>query len=354
MDESELAHSYALLGVAPGADREALKRALMQKNFALIRAGAPEAERERLRAAHDAIVAHFDALEVQQQKAARVEGRAARQEKAIERLVAEMEQEFEEPKLSAWDPRSFDSARVNALAPPLVALAAIGVQLSPFNMFFLPFYIWVHECGHATIGWMTGHRAIPLPLGWTPIAPEKSTFVYFGLLFLFGVLFAAGLRERKTWPMILAVLLAVAQAFMTWRLPPDTAMMWISFGGIGGEFYLSAASVGMFFLRLPEKFRWGACRYFFLFVGAGTFYSTFAMWKRIQHGDEGIPYGSMINGEEDAGGDMNGLHDEWGWTQTQIIHTYNRLGNACLVAMAVVYVFFALRLDARVARIFAR
>jgi hypothetical protein len=53
----------------------------------------------------------------------------------------------------------------------------------------------------------------------------------------------------------------------------------------------------------------------------------------------------MVNGEEDAGGDMNVLHEDFSWTQREIIHTYNDLGHACLVALIVVYLIFALRLD---------
>ncbi len=354
MNGRELEKCYALLGVEPGASREALQQARMQRNFALIRAGAPEAERAQLRAAHDAIVTHLDAIERQQRAEAAVQERAAQQEQPVEQLVAEMELELEAPPLSPWDPRSFDSRAVNALALPLVALLAIVVQQTPFAFLLTGFHVWVHEFGHATIGWLTGHRALPLPIGWTPIAPEKSLLVYFGVLFLLGVMFVAGLRERKRWPMILAVGLAVLQAYMTWRLPQATAEMWIAFGGVGGEFYLSAAMVGLFYFQFPEKFRWGACRYFFLFIGAGSFFQTFALWRKIYHGDEGIPYGTMINGEEDAGGDMNGLHDEFGWTQREIIHTYHHLGNVCLAVMLGLWVFFALRLDKRVARAIER
>ncbi len=354
MDEGELQRCYAALGVAPDASREALQKALVQKSYALIRAGGDEAGRTRLRAAHDAIVAHLDALDQQQQATAFAEARAEHEEKQIELLVAEADQEFAEPELSRFDPRSFDSAIVNAIAPPLVALAAIVLQRTFFGFFFTGFHVWIHEFGHATIGWMTGHRALPLPIGWTSIAPEKSLFVYFGILFLLGLLLLAGVRERKFWPVCLAIALALVQGYMTWRLPETTADMWIAFGGVGGEFYLAAAMIGAFYFRFPEKFKWAACRYVFLFIGAGSFFETYAFWKRVQHGDEGIPYGSMINGEEDAGGDMNGLHDEFGWTQHDIIATYNHLGNACLVALLALYAIFALRLDKILTRLLAR
>ncbi len=47
----------------------------------------------------------------------------------------------------------------------------------------------------------------------------------------------------------------------------------------------------------------------------------------------------------DGGGDMNILRDEYHWSNHQITGTYNHLGNVCLVALLVVYVIFALRLD---------
>jgi hypothetical protein len=250
-----------------------------------------------------------------------------------------------EPSPGPWDLRSFDSWRINALAPPLVALLALGVQQTPFGFLLTGFHVWVHEFGHATVAWLTGYRALPLPIGWTNVAGEKSLFVYCGVLFLFGVLFAAGVRERKPVAMAAALLFALVQAMLTWRLPAETAEMWRVFAGAGGELYLSAAMMVLFYIELPEKFRWGTCRYFFLFIGAGSFWMNFTRWRQIRRGDEDIPYGSMINGEDDAGGDMNRLHDEFGWSQREIIHTYHHLATACLVVLAAVYVFFALRLD---------
>ena len=59
----------------------------------------------------------------------------------------------------------------------------------------------------------------------------------------------------------------------------------------------------------------------------------------------------MVHGEEDAGGDMNILRDDFAWTQREIIHTYNNLATACLVVLLVLYVIFALRLDRLVRRV---
>ena len=53
----------------------------------------------------------------------------------------------------------------------------------------------------------------------------------------------------------------------------------------------------------------------------------------------------MINGENDGGGDMNILAEEFHWTGHQIVFTYNHLAYACLVSVIGVYLFFNLRLD---------
>ena len=82
-----------------------------------------------------------------------------------------------------------------------------------------------------------------------------------------------------------------------------------------------------------------------LFIGAASFAESYAFWKGVKRGVEGIPYGSMINGEDDGGGDMNILRDDYHWTQHQIVFTYNHLADACLAAIAVTYLFFNLRLD---------
>lgn len=350
----ELEQSRALLGVKAEASAEAIKRAYLQKSYALIRAGATQEERERLKAAEALLSAWIAAKAMQRVAAAQAEACEARKETAIARAVAEVERETPRAdEAGRYDPRSFDSWAVNLAAPPLVAGAAVLVQLTPLAFLLAGFHVWIHEFGHATVAWLSGYRALPLPIGWTSISAEKSNFVYFGVLFLLGVFFVAGMRERKIVPMLAAVGLALVQYGMTWKLPEHRAEVWRAFAGVGGEFYLSAVMAGLFFFRLPEKFRWGACRYVFLFLGAGAFFKSWLLWRRIRRGDEDIPYGSMIHGDEDAGGDMNILR-EHGWTQREIIHAYNDLATACVIVVAVVWVLFVLRADLWVARVVRR
>lgn len=246
---------------------------------------------------------------------------------------------------SPYDPTSFDSPVINALAPVAVAGLAILFRTSPLGFLLEGFHVWIHELGHASVAWLVGRPALPLPLGWTNVLHDKSLVLYFGILLALGALAVAGWRERKAWPIALAVALLGAQSYMTWFLSEERARLWMIFGGVGGEFYLAASMVCLFYFELPDAFRWGASRYLVLFIGAASFYESFTLWRAVKHGLEGIPYGSMINGENDGGGDMNILLNDYHWTQHQIIFTYNDLADACLVLVLAVYIIFNFRLN---------
>lgn len=66
------------------------------------------------------------------------------------------------------------------------------------------------------------------------------------------------------------------------------------------------------------------------------------MWQEIEAGREEIPWGTMIHGEDDEGGDMNKLHEGWGWSRHKIVQTYTTLGNICILAVASLYLAFNL------------
>ncbi|HKB57337.1 MAG TPA: hypothetical protein VKC51_07085, partial [Lacunisphaera sp.] len=343
MDQSELEQCYAALGVQPGATLDEVERAFMQKNFALLKGkagAADEAERGKLRSAHDALAAH---LREQQKLAEAANPRKRPRLAEIHPPKPPPRGLLTAPMVKPRDPRadefalfSFDNWKVNVIVPPLLLALAWLVTVSPLGMLLTGFHVWMHEFGHATAAWMCGFRATPLPFGWTPVEPEHSNFVYSGLLLMFGILFVAGWRERKVWPMIAAVALAALQFHMTWRMRElDQEFWWSAFGGVGGEFYLSALFMAFFFVQLPEKFKWGACRYVFFLIGASAFVNIYLRWDKIYHGLEEIPFGSMINGEGDQGGDMNKLMDGFGWTKAMIRRNYHLLGNGCLLGLGI-------------------
>ena len=238
---------------------------------------------------------------------------------------------------------SFDSPVTQTWTFPIVMIAAIAMNGIPIVKFLLRgINIWMHEFGHATVAWMSGRKAIPLPFGWTNVEPNKSGFVYFGILTLFGLLFWASRKENRTWPMVLAVVFAVIQFWATWIMSDDLFNLMLSFGGIGGEFYLCTVLMVSFYFPLPEYFKWDLYRYPVVLGSAFTFWGSFGSWRQIDRGEQSIPWGSLWGGQAHAGGDMNILSAS-GWSDQHIIDTYNTLGNVCLMTLLAVYFFFLLK-----------
>ncbi len=371
MNEAELEQCRALLGVTPTATPEELERAFMKKNFALIRGNTGdepkqnvEIERQRLRTAHERLAANLKEKpaapvpKLPERGVARTDADAAWQRNRAEPVPGLIAPPVvKAPALSDLpaaagpaDPEPallrFDSWLVNFLVPPLLLGLVWLVNLSPMGFFLKGFHVWMHEFGHATAAWLCGFRATPLPFGWTPVEPVHSHFVYGGLLILFGLLFAAGWKERKVWPMIIAVIMVGFQFYMTWVMSETRKEFWWSaFGGVGGEFYLSTLFMMFFWVQLPEKFKWGGCRYVFFLIGATAFLNIWVRWGDIYRGIEEIPFGSMINGEDDQGGDMNKLMDGFGWKKFDIRRNYLLLGYGCWAALGLMWAIFALRLN---------
>lgn len=242
---------------------------------------------------------------------------------------------------------SFQNLPVNALAFPLATLLALGLNASLIQILLLPWQIWIHEFGHATVAWLGGRRATPLPFGWTNYTFERSLFVYFGILILLGLLFRAGWQENLRWPRVLAVGIAILQFIFTWLLPQRAIELLITFGGIGGEFYLSTFLMVCFYCRFPDRWRWDFWRYLVLVIAASTFWKSFWLWHRIQRGQEAIPWGTLLFGQGDAGGDMNRLNWDFGWRAEQIIQTYTQLGHLCLLVLLGVYLTLLLKQSPR-------
>ncbi len=361
MNEGELEQCYIMLDVPPGVTLAELERTFMKRNFALIkgRSGAadeanPEltAQRQRLRAAYDRLVEH---LREQAREAEAANPRRKPQ------LVQEQSSKPSLPPppmtpltLPAVTPPEkeefvlfrFDDWKVNTFVPLLLLGGVWLVNLTPLKFLLTGFHVWMHEFGHATAAWLCGFRAIPLPFGWTPVEPVYAPSVYWGLLLLFGILFVAGLKERKVWPMLAAVALAGLQFYMTWRMPEHRQEFWWgAFGGVGGEFYLSTLFMLSFWVQLPEKFKWGACRYVFFCIGATAFLNIWLRWGDVYRGLEEIPFGTLVNGEDDQGGDMNKLMDGYGWKKFTIRRTYWLLGWGCWAALGLMWALFALRLN---------
>lgn len=237
---------------------------------------------------------------------------------------------------------SFQNRQSNTLLfPALMVLGMIMNALPIVNFLLRGVKIWFHEFGHATIAWLAGRQAIPLPFGWTNVNPQRSLLVYLGLLVLFGLLYWSGQREGRRWPMVLAAVLVVLQFWMTWVVSADRFDMLLSFGGIGGELYLCVLLMVSFYFPLPEYWRWDVYRYPVVLGAAFTFWGQFWLWKQIARGKASIPFGSMWGGP--VHGDMNRLVNVHSWSPGQIVDTYNAIANVCLLGLLSVYIYFFLK-----------
>ncbi len=337
MDEAELARYRTLLGVTAGATPEELRRAYVNRNFALIREGT-ETQRRELHAAHETLQAALAVPAPPRPESAPLPAsQPGPAEPDVSVLIAE------ERRNPLTD---FENAKTTILAPPLLFGLAWLLVVSPLGFFLKGFHVWMHELGHALPAWLSGRMAVPLPLGWTSVREEFSLFVYAALSALLLTLLVAGWRERRIWAIVIAVGLLLLQNHMTWFMPePAQQFWWSAIGGIAGEFCLSALGLALFFIQLPEKFRWGACRYLVFLLCAACFIQAYRFWGDVYRGLEDIPYGSMIHGEDDPNGDLDKLRHDHGWTQSRIRRTFYGLGNGCLVALGAVYAVFALRLN---------
>ncbi|TVQ06899.1 MAG: hypothetical protein EA368_15915 [Leptolyngbya sp. DLM2.Bin27] len=343
-----VARAYQELGLAPGEPLAHAESVYFKRRAELLRRG-DRAALEPLKWAFTTLKTHLDQA-------------AAEAESAETGVYASLEEDFTvapvvqrprwsetgsngpAPRLSSTQPTATDDTDIlsfqnrysNGLIFPGLLLLGMVLNAMPLASFLLRgIRIWFHEFGHATVAWLSGRQALPLPIGWTSYNPQRSLFVYLGLLTLLGLLFWAGRREGLRWPRVLAATLAVVQFAMTWLLPANTFDMLMAFGGVGGEIYLTALLIVGFYCPLPHYFRWDFYRFPVVVGAAFCFWGQVWLWQQVSQGRASIPFGSMWGEAED--GDMNILINGHGWTPGDVIGTYSTLTHLCLFAIVAVY-----------------
>ncbi|MGA0197563.1 MAG: hypothetical protein ACO3NK_00270 [Prochlorotrichaceae cyanobacterium] len=222
--------------------------------------------------------------------------------------------------------------------PLISVLAMLCNYFPPTHFLLVGLRIWLHEWGHATIAWLSGYRAIPLPFGWTNVGETRSLWVYCSVLALISLFGWSSWREQRRWGLGIAIGLGLLQVWLTWGISEDTFGMLLAFSGIGGEFCLCAFLMMSFFFPLPQYFRWEVNRFPVVFSAAVTFWNAFFLWRKVSRGQAFIPWGTLLGGEGDGGGDMNILV-AYGWSYDRIIDTYHPLSNFCLLVILGVYAY---------------
>lgn len=334
-----IARAYQELGLEPGSSLAQVESVYFKRRAMLLRQGN--------RAALEPLKWAFTTLKTYLEQ--QVAGEAAASTPAVQETDTASRPSLARRSRQSTPPRpaqpdapddtdilAFGNRYSNGLIFPVLLLVGMLMNVMPIvNALLWGIKIWIHEFGHATMAWLAGRRAIPLPIGWTSVDPRRSLFVYVGILILLGLLYWAGRREEKRWPMVLAIALMIVQFFMTWLISADTFDMLLSFGGVGGEIYLSALLMVSFYFPLPEYFRWDFYRFPVVLGAAFCFWGQVWLWQQVPRGKASIPFGSLW-GEADHG-DMNQLINFHNWTPGDIIGTYSTLTHLCLLAIFAVY-----------------
>lgn len=218
---------------------------------------------------------------------------------------------------------------------PAATLFALLVQGLPgLSTLLFGVRIWFHEFGHALVAWLSGRRALPLPIGWTSTSLERSPLVMLLVLFLILVLLTMAWRERKAFTALLAVGLILAQIVASISLDGSRFEAWLAWGGVAGEFLLSAVLMAGSLFLAPAYFRWDRLRFAAAVGGSLTFWAALLEWRAIAAGQRPLPLGSLWGGE--AIGDMNTLLAA-GWSPQAIAGSYLSLAGVCLFVLVVAY-----------------
>ncbi|MEI6830690.1 MAG: M50 family metallopeptidase [Synechococcaceae cyanobacterium ELA445] len=220
------------------------------------------------------------------------------------------------------------------LLPAATLFALLVTAVPGLSPLLFGVRIWFHEFGHALVAWLSGRRALPLPMGWTSTSLERSPLVMVLVLFLILVLLTMAWRERKAYTALLASGLILAQIVASISLDGSRYGAWFAWGGVAGEFLLPAVLMAGSLFLAPAYFCWERLRFAAAVGGSLTFWAALREWRAIAAGQRPLPLGSLWGGEDI--GDMNTLLAA-GWSPQAIADSYLSLALFCLLGLAVAY-----------------
>ncbi len=206
-------------------------------------------------------------------------------------------------------------------APPIVfALGFLFMYVGGGGFVRIFFGMWLHELGHATSAWVTGHWAIPGP--WrTSIAPDRCIKVTLAMLGVIGfIAYRAWHGERK----ILCYAMGALALFVlvcTFGVSKTSARTAITFFGDAGMMIYGGALVLTFWAPVGSHIHTSWLRWGFIVIGSLAFLDGVFTWWPARKDASVIPYGEI----EGVGlSDPTKLVDVSRWTQQELIdrHIY--------------------------------
>jgi hypothetical protein len=228
--------------------------------------------------------------------------------------------------------------KLRAVAIPAALVLAFAFHAWPTGHWLQRTFLsmMVHELGHAATAWWCGFAAIPTL--WKTLIPEARSVVVSALVLgLEGWIIVRGwTTQRMAWTAV-GLGLAVLQVIGTLELSVDRAQEAITFGGDAGAMVLGTLLMLTFFAGPASRLRTNQLRWGFLVIGAAALVDTFATWRAARADPDMIPFGEI----EGVGlSDPSKLDEVYGWTTDQLVHRYANVGTACLVVLAVAWLYF--------------
>ncbi|HEY2382872.1 MAG TPA: hypothetical protein VGK48_16980 [Terriglobia bacterium] len=214
------------------------------------------------------------------------------------------------------------------LGIPLALLVArAGVAVFPFLVRLLT--MLVHETGHAVTAWFCGFSATP-GIWFTPVSEERELWVSLVVIGGLAALGAWGWKSDRRYLIAVSVLLFLVHLYCR-HLPWARAQALIIFGGDGGALVLGTLLMTSLYVRRDTAVYQNELRWGFVVIGAAAFMDAFHTWSGRE---EDIPFGV----QEGTQTDPSQLVENYGWTIPGMMQTYVRLGELCLVVLAIVYI----------------
>lgn len=224
---------------------------------------------------------------------------------------------------------SLRELKCRIFALPLALLAARLVARTPLGMAAGMLTMVLHESGHAITSWLTGRWAVPL-LWVTMHGDDRSWGIV--LCIAAAIVFAGVLAWRaERWGWVLAAGLVLIAQITFLSLPAESSIV---FGGDAGAMVLAMILMAAFYAPRESAIHknWGL-RWGLLAIGALSFLHVFLLWTGPY---EELPFGE-IEGVNLS--DPSLLTEMYGWSVTQLVDRYVRLGRMCLVALLALYVW---------------
>lgn len=189
--------------------------------------------------------------------------------------------------------------------------------------------MWLHETGHAIAAWFCGYAAFPS--AWITLIPDQRgrwISIILGAGVAAGGYFAFRL-ERWFW---VAVSAGVLVFFALGNLQTDShARLLFTFWGDGGAYVLASMLMLTFYARPESPIARNHVRWGLLILGAMAFWSVYTRWSG---GFENIAQFLEDTDERGIPSDMRVLTQVYGWSTYVLIHSYWKVGYACLITLA--------------------